>query len=615
MLKRGIASLVVPLVWFAGSAAGASGQDFDILIRNGRILDGTGNPDIRADIGIRGDRIAAIGRLDGSSARRTIDAEGLFVAPGFIDLHSHADRLLVSDEPEARRAHNLVTQGITTVIGAPDGTNVTWPIDAEKATYRSPGIGMNMVPMIGHSSVRRSVMGDDYARPATQDEVGRMQALVREAMDGGAWGLSAGLEGRIARFSAPSELIELARVVADYDGFYIVHQRNESAFPMWYLPGITEIPPLDGHGALRETIEVARATGIRVVATHIKASGRPSWGRSVSDIEVMTRARAEGLQVYADQYPYTHGGGAARIMVPNWAFAPLGTDRTGGQDDPRLGGAAVFREHRENLRRNLADPATRARIERDVEYLIDYWAGAENQIVVAHPDPSMVGRTLAELAASRGERPVETVLHYALNPYVDEPGGGLSLRRHSMNEFDIENYMAQDWTAMASDASIIDVPGSPSQPGSAPRNYGAFVRKIAEYARDRGVISLPFAIRSATGLPAQIIGLRDRGYLREGYKADIVVFDYDALRDHATVTEPDRYSEGIEYLLINGTLSIDGRRITDALPGVVIERDGVPSGRLQTMSGRRNAPGGNASATHADHRLTNKEETCCGYRF
>ncbi len=560
------------LAWMAGFPLTVAAQDFDVLIRNGRVLDGTGNPDFRADIGIRGDRIIAIGRLSDATATRTVDAGGLFVAPGFIDLHSHADRFLAGDAVEGRRAHNLVMQGITTVVGGADGRNLRWPLSAERAAYEHLGIGQNVVLMVGHSTVRRQVMGDDHEREATPQEIARMQTLVRQGMEEGAWGLGAGLEYRPARFSSTEEVVELARVVADYDGFYIAHQRNESAFPMWYLPGITAEPPMDGHGALRETIEIARKTGVRVVASHIKTGGRASWGRSVSDIQRIEQARAEGLQVYADQYPYTHGGGGGRIMVPGWAFATPGFDRRGGQDDPRLRRPEVLRNHRENLRRNLADPATRHLIERDIQYLVDYWAGPEHQIVLSHPDASMVGRTLADLAASRGERPIETILHYALNPYEDEPGGGLSLRRHSIHEFDIENYMRQEWTATGSDATIIDVPGMPGGPGSHPRDYGTFVRKIAEYAKDRGVISLPFAVRSSSGLPAQIIGLRDRGYLREGYKADLIVFDYDALRDRATVLQPNRYSEGIVHVLINGQFSVEEGLLMGLLPGVVIDR-------------------------------------------
>ncbi len=562
------------LAWGLFTPAPASSQtvDFDILILNGRVLDGTGNPFFQSDIGIRGDRIVAMGRLEGASAARTIDAEGLFVAPGFIDLHTHADRGLASDDIEARRAHNMISQGITTVVGAPDGRNALWPVSAERAVYERLGIGQNVVLMVGHSTVRWEVMGDDYEREATPEEIARMQALVRQGMEEGAWGLGAGVEYRPARFSSPEELVELARVVADYDGFYMAHQRNEAVTPLWYLPStVVDGPPMDGYGALRETINIAREAGIRVSGSHVKARGGGSWGRSYGDNHLIKEARAEGLQVYLDQYPYTFGGGPTQLL-PNWAYAPPGFDRSGGEDDPRLRDPEVQAERSENLRKNLADPETRRLIERDVAYRVNYGGGPENYPIMAAPDPGLRGKTLAEVARARGETPVATAIHYTLQ--AEDAGGRFTVRRHSMHEIDIENYMRQEWTATSSDGTIIDVPGIPGVSGSHPRNYGTFVRKIAVYVKDREVISLPFAIRAATGLPAQIIGLRDRGYVREGYKADVVVFDYASLRDRATMWEPNLNNEGIEYVLVNGQLSLENGRTTGALSGVVIGRQG-----------------------------------------
>lgn len=584
--------LCFSLLWVGAPAAA---QDFDILIRDGRVLDGSGNPDFRGDIGIRGDRIVAIGRLDGSTAARTIDAQGLFVSPGFIDLHSHADRGLASDNREARAALNLVSQGITTVVVGADGRNAVWPVADEKAAYEALGIGQNVVLMVGHSTVRQKVMGDDYERLATADEIARMQELVRQGMEEGAWGLGAGLEYRPARFSSPDEVIALARVVADYDGFYVAHQRSEAALPMWQLASIVDGKPVDGLDALQETIEIARATGIRVVASHIKTRGRASWGRSHGDVQLIEEARAEGLQVYADQYPYNTGGGP-REMVPAWAFAATGFDRRGGQDDPRLRDssfeAANFDAARrddaqrsarriENLRRNLADPATRGLIEQDIDFMVRYWSGPSTHIIMAAHDPDLIGKSLEEVARARGEHYVQTVLHHTLAAAEATSGGRFTMRVSSMNERDVENYMRQAWTATSSDAGIDD-PDRPNPPGMHPRLYGAFVRKIAEYVKDRGVITLPFAIRAGTALPAQIIGLPDRGQLREGFKADLVVFDYDSLRDRATVMEPNRYSDGIRYVITNGQFSVDEGRLTRALPGAVIDRGTVAPSRSRT---------------------------------
>ena len=564
--------LLLSIGTFCGLAGISHAQDstYDVIIKNGRILDGTGNVDFRADIGIRGDVISTIGNLEGSSAKRVIDAEGRFVSPGFIDLHSHADRGLISDELEGRRAHNLISQGLTTVLGAADGRNREWPLAREFEAYRSLGIALNVVPMVGHTTARQEVLGD-AAREATPQEIEAMKALVREGMEEGAWGLNAGLEYRPARFSTPEEVIEVASVVADYDGFYIAHQRSEPTMPMWQLPSIVGGWPIDGLQALEETINIARETGVRVVASHVKARGRASWGRSMYDIALADAARDEGLQVYFDQYPYESNGGNPQIMMPRWAFAPPGFDRSGGTDDPLLQSPEVVGEHRANLRANLDDPATRKLIERDIEWLVNHQGGAARHIIVDHPDDSLFGKTLADVSEARGESYIDTIVNFALTGFEDVPGG-FWMRGHSMHEMDIDNYMRQEYTATSSDAGIIDVPGLEGRLGSHPRMYGAFVRKIARYVKDRNVISLPFAIRSSTGLPAQIVGLRDRGYIREGYKADIVVFDFERLRDYATVIERDRYSDGIDYVFVNGQIAVDKGELTGALAGVVVRR-------------------------------------------
>ena len=576
MFLRIFAIFILTICGFV-PASRAQDSTFDVIIQNGRILDGTGNVDIQADVGIREDIIVAIGDLAGSKANRVINAEGLFVVPGFIDLHSHADRGLASDEIEARRAHNLISQGLTTVLGGADGGNRDWPLTKEFEAYERLGIAMNVVAMVGHNKIRGVVMGDDYEREATRQEIDSMKALVREGMEAGAWGLGAGLEYRPARFSSPEEVIELASVVAPYNGFYIAHQRSEPTLPMWQLPSIANGWPIDGLQALEETINIARETGIRVVASHVKARGRASWGRSLHDVALADEARKEGLQVYFDQYPYATNGGSPQVMMPRWAFAPPGFDRSGGNDDPRLQDPEVTDNHRANLRANLADPATRKLIERDIEWRVNCQGGPERHIIVDHPDQSILGKTLAEVSAAREQSYTDTIIEFALTGYEDVPGG-FWMRGHSMSEMDIEIYMRQEYTATSSDAGIVDVPGLEGRPGTHPRMYGAFVRKIAKYVKDREIISLPFAIRAATGLPAQIIGLRDRGYIREGYKADIVIFDFDRIRDHATVMERDRYSEGIDYVLVNGQFAVDEAKRTGALAGVVVKRtDNLPS--------------------------------------
>ncbi|MCZ6916301.1 MAG: amidohydrolase family protein [Gemmatimonadetes bacterium] len=556
-----------------GLVADAQGQDVDILIRGARILDGSGSPDFRGDIAIRGDRIVAIGRLGTMSAGRVIDADGLFVAPGFIDMHSHADRAFASDDLELRRAPNLVMQGITTVVFGPDGRNPAWPMADEMAAYRTLGTALNVVPMVGHGTVRGQVMGDDYERPATAREIEQMQELVREGMEAGAWGLGAGPEYRPGRFSTTEELIALAKVVAEYDGFYYAHQRSQSPLPLWQTPSIAQGWRLTGTDGMRETIRIGREAGIRVVGSHIKAKGPTSWGQSAVDVLMIERARTDGVQVYLDQYPYETFGGGPVGVIPNWGYAPPGSDRSGGNDDPRWNRNDLLSNPRENLRRNLDDPETAKALLGDIAYVLDLQGGADRHIIVVAPgDPSLVGQTLADVAAARDKTPIETLIEFALRGDARLRSGVL-FRPLAGHRFDVDNYMRQEYTATSTDGGV----SLSTRPGQHPRYYGAFPRKIAYYVKERGVITLPFAVRSSTGLSAQIVGLTDRGYVREGYKADLVIFDYERIDDRATIMEPDLEPEGIEFVFVNGVATVDAGRRTGALPGQVLSRKDADS--------------------------------------
>ena len=552
----------------------AVGQQYDVLIRGGRVIDGTGNSWFRADIGIRGDRVAAMGDLRDATARRVVDATGLYVTPGFIDLHSHADRAMTSEFIEARRAKSLNSQGLTTVVGGADGRNTVWPITEEFAALGEMGHAMNFVPMVGHSTIRRLVMRDDYEREATADEIARMKELVREGMEAGAWGLGAGVEYRPARFSAPEEIIALAGAVAPYDGFYIAHQRSEAAMPLWQLPSNVDDWPVDGLQALEETINIARETGIRVVASHHKARGRSAFGRSQHDTIVVNQARAEGLEVYLDVYPYETFGGGARPMIPRWSLVHDSVDTSGGRDSPVYGTDGIFDDARMHLRRRWAEPETRKIIARDIMWIVDHNGGPERVVVLDYPDSTYVGKTLAELAAEQGVTYQDVVVRMTLDGYEDVLGGAWT-RGYGIHDVDVVTYYKTDYTATSSDAAVSGLEGVArfaSRPGAHPRHFGAFTRKIAHYVKDLQAISLPHAVRSMTSLPARIIGLRDRGVLREGYKADIVIFDFDRIRDRATILEPDRFSEGIDFVMVNGVFTIDGGEFTDELPGVVIKK-------------------------------------------
>ena len=556
-----------------------SAQSFDLLIRGGQILDGTGNPAILADVGVRDGVIVSVGTLSSATADRVIDAEGMHVVPGFIDMHSHADRTLFAGDATARAAANLVAQGITTIVVGPDGRNPAWPITAEIAGYESLGVGMNIVPMVGHGTVRGEVMGDDYERHASEDEIARMQVLVREGMEAGAWGLGAGPEYRPGRFSTTEEIIALAQVVSDYDGFYYSHQRSQSPLPLWLTPSIVDeyTPPptwpdgwrLTATDGMHETIRIGREAGIRVVGTHIKAKGPATWGQSVVDVMAIDRARADGVQVYLDQYPYETFGGGSVEVVPRWYYAPVGTDRSGGLDDPAWGRDGLMDSWDDNLRAHLEDPVLHDELVTDTEFILDLQGGADRHIIVISPrDESLVGRTLGDIARENGLDPVEQVLRFALDLGTAQLRSGVRYRGLAGSADDVEHYMRQEYTATSTDGGI--VPNA--RPGQHPRYYGTYPHKIATYVRDRGTITLPFFVRSSTGLPAQIVGLTDRGYIREGQAADLVVFDYDRVQDHATITDPGGDNEGIEYVFVNGQAVVDERQVTGLLPGRVLRK-------------------------------------------
>lgn len=560
-----------------------SGQAPDLVLQQGWVLDGTGSPGYVADVAVRDGRIVAVGRVDPTGAARVVDARGLVIAPGFIDMHSHADRALFSGIEEVRRATNLVAQGITTIVVGPDGRNPTWPIEAELAGY-ARGSGVNIVPMVGHGTVRSLVMGEDYERHATPAEIDEMRDLVRLGMEQGAWGLGAGPEYRPGRFATTEELIALADVVAEYDGFYYAHQRSQSPLPLWLTPSIVDAytpPPtwpdgwrLTATDGMAETIRIGREAGIRVVGTHIKAKGPSTWGQSAVDVMAIDRARAEGVQVYLDQYPYeTFGGGSVEI-IPRWYYAPVGTPRTGGLDDPKWGDQTLMSDPVGNLRAHLADSELRAELVADTEYILDLQGGADRHIIVIAPtDPALVGRTLAEVAAESGRTPVEQAIHFAMELGTSDLRSGVRYRGLAGSAEDVERYMVQEYTATSTDGAI----STGARAGQHPRYFGTYPHKIATYVRDKGTITLPFFVRSSTGLPAQIVGLDDRGYVRVGQAADLVLFDFDRVQDHATILNPGGANEGIEYVFVNGTAVVDEGRPTGALPGTSLVRSGPPS--------------------------------------
>lgn len=542
---------------------GAQGQQYDVLITGGRVVDGTGNPWRYADVGIRDGRIVALGRLRGAGATRVVDATGKVVAPGFIDLHSHADdpnygpRGLRSADRRRRAAPNLVTQGITTVVVNADGRSV-WPVAEQRRELTRLGIGPNAILLVGHGTVRARVMGEDHRRAATPNEVRGMRALVRQGMEEGAYGLSAGLEYAPGRWSETDEVVALVDEIVPYGGVYIAHERSEGADPMWYWPSRDAGRPPSLIDAVRETIEIGERTGATVVASHIKAKGANYWGASAVVIRLINQARERGVSIYADQYPYnTTGSDGRTVLIPDWVF-DTGSGRSG-----RAGGRTG--DYVAALRAALAEDSVAALVRLDVAHEIARRGGAGNILVMEHPDTSQVGASLADLAAARGTSAVQMAIALQLEGDAGRPGGA-GLRGFSLSEHDIEPYAAQPWTATATDGWIT----LPEDGLTHTRVYGTFVRKIREYALERNVLSLADAIRAGTSLPAQILQLPDRGLIHEGYMADLVVLDLARLEDNATFFHPHQYASGVDYVLVRGEFVVDDGAPTGALPGTVI---------------------------------------------
>ena len=548
------------LILAVPSTSLAQERHFDLLIRGGSVIDGTGNPWFYADVGIRDGKIVAVGSLEGSTADRTLDATGRVVSPGFIDLHSHAGdqgrgRSLSDQDVRNRSAPNMIAQGATTLVVNQDGRS-PWPIRDQARTYRDQGTGPNTAMLVGHGQVRSMVMGDDFQREATADEVAAMQELVRQAMEEGAYGMSAGHEYSPMIWSTTDEVAALVEQVRPYEGVYVVHERSSGAEPMWWWPSQDEPGAPTMLDAVLETIEVAERTGVTSVQTHIKARGANFWGSGETMIRLIQRARDRGVNIWADAYAYnTTGSDGNTVLIPRWVRS-LATRDTGRNGDV---------DYAATLRSVFERPGAEDMVREDIRHEMLRRGDAENILVLDHPDPTFVGKTLGQLAQEAGVSAVDMAIKLQFEGDVNRPGGA-HLRGFSLSEIDLDKFYAQPWMATASDAGIT-MPGDGS---THPRYYGNFPRKIRRYAIERGIVSVEGAIRSMTSLPAQILGLRDRGLIREGQWADIVVLDLDTVRDKATALEPHQYPEGIEHVLVNGQFVIENGEHTWTLPGMVL---------------------------------------------
>jgi len=502
-------------------------QPFDILIQHARIVDGSGNPWYNGDIGIRGDSIVAIGRLDGARAKLTIDARGLTVAPGFIDIHTHARRGIFEDPA----AQNYIRQGVTTLIEGNDG-NSPLPLAPFFQKLGETRMAPNFGLFVGQGSIRQQVLGLEN-RKATPQEIVAMKEIAGQAMRDGALGLSSGLFYVPGNFTPTEEVIEIAKVVAGFGGMYISHMRDEAS-------GVVD--------SVRETIRIGEEGGLPTQVTHHKIIGRDNWGKSVDTLRLVEEARARGVDATIDAYPYTASSTGTAALFPQWSLA-------GGQ---------------KALLERLSAPEQRARISTEIVRRIqfDRGGGDPKNIVMAGCsfDPSLAGKSLADITAARG-RPVnfDTAAETAIE--IQQKGGCAAVF-HAIGEEDVERILRSPYTMIGSDGEIPQFgKGAPH-----PRSYGTFARVLARYVRDRKVLTLEDAVRKMSGYPAERLRLLDRGLLRPGMKADIVIFDPAKVQDKADFANPHQYAEGFREVIVNGEVVIGGGRLTGARPGRVIRR-------------------------------------------
>jgi N-acyl-D-amino-acid deacylase len=506
--------------------AARSNATADILLLGGRVLDGAGNPWLPRDVAVTGDRISFIGNagLESVQARDTVDVSGLLIAPGFWDAHSHAEL----ETEEGRKATPFLYQGITTVVLGVDGDGED-SVAGIFAEYRRHGIAVNAMHYVGHGTARRAAMGV-AAREPTPDELERMKAFVERGMREGAIGLSTGLFYSPGSFAKTTEVIELNRVAARFGGIYDTHDRDLGA--SWPQIGFLE--------SMREAIEIGEQAGTAVIFSHLNPQGAHNYGRAGEAVKLIEAARARGVNVMAAQHPYTATqSNLAAYALPRWAVS-------GGRD---------------SMRARFADDGVRRRLDTETMDMLAIRGGAQ-KIMIVDPDSTLNGKTLAQVAAEWRLPVPETVRRILSekNPPV---------MNHDL--YDIVNtriLAAADWMMTCTDGRT----PHPGQDIVHPRVYGAFPRKLRLFVREDSVLTLPFAIRGMTSLPASFFGVRERGELRTGWYADIVVIDETQYTDRATYESPHQYAEGVVHVLVNGQFAVRDREITGTLAGRPIPR-------------------------------------------
>jgi N-acyl-D-amino-acid deacylase len=532
-----LAILVLALIAPAVAAAqdNPSARPFTYLLRGGTIVDGTGAAAYRGDVALAGDRIALVSRtpLDPSQAQHVIDATGLVIAPGFIDSHAHVEDLRTHP-----LAESFIRQGVTTVWYAPDGA-MPWPLAPAMRQLEQTQHAPNIAFFAGHNTIRREVMGSANRAP-TAAELERMKAMVAQAMEEGAIGLSTGLRYVPGIYSETGEVIALAQVAARYGGFYSSHIRDEGAGSM---------------DAVREVIRIAEEGGLPGVVSHHKLMGQPQWGQSVHTLALIDSARARGIDVVLDQYPYDATSTSTAVLFPAWSLS-------GGND---------------SLRIRLDDPAQRSRIIEGMREIIleERGGGDLARIRIARygRNPAWNGSTFADVARERGRTPD---IDFAIELGIEiQTAGGASGVWHVVDEADVVRIMQHPWTMISSDGGIL-IPGS-GHPH--PRGNGAFARVLGRYVREQGVLSLEEAVRRMTSLPAWRMKDESRGRIVAGMIADLAIFDAARVTDRATYEQPHQYAEGVLHVFVNGEPVLRDGEPTGARPGRVLRRAGTSDHR------------------------------------
>jgi N-acyl-D-amino-acid deacylase len=532
MLRCGFLAVLLAAAPFGQAPLVGQQAAYDLLIRNGHIVDGTGNPWFAGDLGVRGDRIVAVGRLANATAKREIDASGLVVAPGFIDLHTHSDQSLLNDgnaESKVRQGVTVDVVGESTSVAPRDGlaeAKGTWTdFSGYWQALGQKGISMNVISEVSFQQLRLVAVGYNPG-PATVAQLERMKTLAARSMEEGAWGL-------VARFESggpeqPEEVLEVAKVVAKYDGIYVTHIGSEGA---------------EQDRELDFAIRVAQEAKLPVHIFHLKIRGEENWGTIGKYLEKIEAARARGLDITANQYPYT-------AMQHGWsAFFPVWVREHGPQKFAAM----------------LKDPAIRTNIKADKDFQtwVSEHGGWDGVVMGRARQPQnkkYEGMRIPQIAKLRGDAdPADTCIEL-----MAEEGGNISGMFHTMSEADVRDVMRKPWVAIASDGSAMNLneDGVPH-----PRSFSTNPRVLGHYVRDERVLTLEDAVRKMTSLPAQILGLRDRGQIREGFAADIVLFNPATVRETTTFEKTKSYPEGIPYTIVNGVVVIDNGKHTGARPG------------------------------------------------